>query len=274
MITDATPLVLVGAGKMGTALLDAWLDRGMAADRVRIIDPGLADGMARGYRKRGAGVFAQADGDALDGARVVVLAVKPQTMGEVLSAIAGRVPAEAVVVSVAAGTIMATLEAAFAPGQAIVRVMPNTPALAGAGMSVVCANDHTGADELAIIDDLMGAVGEVATIAEETLMDAVTAVSGSGPAYVFWLAECLAASAVEAGLPSDLAEVLARQTVVGGGALLGQSDLPAATLRANVTSPGGTTAAALEVLMDSRDGLAPLLTRAVLAAKARSVMLS
>ncbi len=273
MIGEATPLTLVGAGKMGTALLDAWLDRGMTAAGVTIVDPGLADAAAADYRARGVDVVGQAAPDTMAGARVVVLAVKPQIMDKVLAGLGGSVPADATVISVAAGVTMATLQAAFSPTQAIVRVMPNTPSLAGAGMSVVCANRHAGQADLAVIEGLMAAVGKVASIADEALMDAVTAVSGSGPAYVFWLAECLAQAAVEAGLPADLAETLARQTVIGGGALLAQSDLPAATLRANVTSPGGTTEAALGVLMDEAEGLSPLLTRAVLAARARSIML-
>ena len=171
--------------------------------------------------------------------------------------------------SVAAGVTMDTLSAAFLPRQAIIRVMPNTPALAGEGMSVLCANEYSDRESRQLIEALMDAVGKVAWIADEALMDAVTAVSGSGPAYVFLLAECLTEAAVTAGLPSDLAAKLARQTVVGGGALLAQSDLAAATLRKNVTSPGGTTQAALEKLMDTDEGFGPLLERAVLAAKAR-----
>ncbi len=269
MINNATPLTLVGAGKMGTALLDAWLDRGMDAAGVTIIDPGLPENIAEGYRNQGLQFSDQPAGST----RLIVLSVKPQIMGEVLAAIGGNVPGDAIVVSVAAGITMETLSATFSPEQAIIRVMPNTPALAGEGMSVLCANEHADTENRQLIETLMDAVGKVAWITDETLMDAVTAVSGSGPAYVFLLAECLTEAAVTAGLPPDLAAELARQTVIGGGALLAQSDLAASTLRKNVTSPGGTTQAALEILMDADAGFGPLLERAVLAAKARSVML-
>ena len=170
--------------------------------------------------------------------------------------------------SIAAGTTIATFEAVLGAEAAVIRVMPNTPAAVGRGISVLCANARCSDRQRQVAGELLAAVGEVAWIEDEGLMDAVTAVSGSGPAYVFLLIECLAEAGVEAGLAPDLAEQLARATVAGAGELARLSEQPAAQLRRNVTSPGGTTQAALEVLM-AADGLQGLLTRAVAAAKRR-----
>jgi len=273
MLEAATPLVLVGAGKMGSAMLSAWLANGLDRAGVRIVDPGLEDALRRDWADKGVSVTATASDCGLKGpAKILVLAVKPQIMDAVLSDAAGLAGPDTVVVSIAAGIGMETLAAAFAEGQALVRIMPNTPAQVGAGMAVAVANDRLGADDRALVDGLMAATGATAWIGDEALMDAVTAVSGSGPAYVFYLAECLAAAGRAAGLDDALAEQLARQTVVGGGALLGAASDPVSVLRQNVTSPGGTTAAALAVLM-ADDGLKPLLEKAVAAAKARSIEL-
>ncbi|HSG96164.1 MAG TPA: pyrroline-5-carboxylate reductase [Afifellaceae bacterium] len=273
MIEAAAPLVLIGAGKMGSAMLSAWLGNGLDPAGVTVVDPGLDNARRRDLVGQGVGVVDRASDASLNTpAKILVLAVKPQIMGSVLSETAGLAGPETVVVSIAAGLRMATLAAAFAEGQTLVRIMPNTPAQVGAGMAVALANDALGADDRALVDALMAAIGAVAWIDDETLMDAVTAVSGSGPAYVFYLAECLAAAGRAAGLDEALAERLARQTVVGGGALLDAASEPAAVLRENVTSPGGTTAAALAVLM-ADDGLKPLLEKAVAAAKARSIEL-
>ncbi len=268
----AAPLVLIGAGKMGSAMLSAWLGNGLDPAGVTIIDPGLDDARRRELQDKGVRVAADAGGHAGEPAKVLVLAVKPQIMDAALDQTAGLAGPETVVVSIAAGIRMETLAAAFAEDQAIVRVMPNTPAQVGAGMAVALANDAIGSEERALVDALMAATGATAWIDDEALMDAVTAVSGSGPAYVFYLAECLAAAGRAAGLEAALAEQLARQTVAGGGALLAAASEPAAALRENVTSPGGTTAAALAVLM-ADDGLKPLVEKAVAAAKARSIEL-
>ena len=275
MLEAAAPLVLIGAGKMGSAMLSAWLANGLDPAGVTIIDPGLDDARRRGLQEMGVCVVAgaaDAAGLAKGPAKILVLAVKPQIMDAVLADAAGFAGPDTVVISIAAGTRMETLAAAFADGQALVRIMPNTPAQVGAGMAVALANDALRAGDRALVDALMTATGATAWIDDEALMDAVTAVSGSGPAYVFYLAECLAAAGRAAGLDEALAEQLARQTVAGGGALLGAASEPAAELRENVTSPGGTTAAALAVLM-ADDGLKALLEKAVAAAKARSVKL-
>ncbi len=268
----AAPLVLIGAGKMGGAMLSAWLGKGLDPAGVTIIDPGLDDARRRELEQQGIGVAAKtsdAAGHFGGPAKILVLAVKPQIMDAVLAEAAGITGPDTVVVSIAAGIRMEKLAAAFADGQALVRIMPNIPAQVGAGMAVALANDALTADDRSLVEALMAATGATAWIEDEALMDAVTAVSGSGPAYVFYLAECLAAAGRAAGLDEALAELLARQTVVGGGALLAAASEPAAVLRENVTSPGGTTAAALAVLM-AGDGLKPLLEKAIAAAKARS----
>ncbi|MGQ7792699.1 pyrroline-5-carboxylate reductase [Faunimonas sp. B44] len=270
MLERAAPLLLVGAGKMGGAMLDRWLALGLPGPAVTIVDPHL-DG-ARRAELAGLGVRFADEADEGMAPAVLVLAVKPQSMADVLPKAAPAAGPATLVVSIAAGTGMGTIAAAFPAGQPVVRVMPNTPAQIGAGMSAAFANDNVDEAGRAVVGALLGAVGAVEWLDDEGHLDAVTAVSGSGPAYVFLLAECLAVAGREAGLPADLAERLARQTVIGGGALLAESTLPAGRLRENVTSPNGTTAAALAVLM-ADDGLQPLLTRAVAAAKARSIEL-
>ncbi|MBH0239305.1 pyrroline-5-carboxylate reductase [Methylobrevis albus] len=266
MIDLAAPLVLVGAGKMGGAMLAGWLDRGLPPAGVTILDPALHESagsfLARGVR------HAESPA-AIDGAaRVLVLAVKPQSMATVLPSVVPLVGPETIVVSVAAGTPLATIGAVLGSGP-IVRVMPNTPAQVGRGMSACIGNAAVGDGERRLVTALMDAIGETAWLDDEGEIDAVTGVSGSGPAYVFYLVECLAAAGRAQGLAPDLAMVLARQTVTGAGELLHRSDLSAATLRQNVTSPNGTTFAALEVLM-APDGLEPLMTAAVAAATARA----
>lgn len=260
-------IVLVGAGKMGAALLSGWLSRGLPGHSITVLEPKLSgDIEALGADH---GVMFNPPLDELGGVDAVVLAVKPQVMDPVTAQMADLAAHEPVFLSIAAGRTIASLRANLGADAAIVRAMPNTPAAIGQGISVACANDKTGREQKALCTELLEAVGKVAWIDDEQLMDAVTAVSGSGPAYVFLLAECLARAAVLEGLPEDLAELLSRETVAGAGALLGGSDQSAAKLRENVTSPGGTTAAALEILL-ARDGMAPLLSRAVEAAARRS----
>ncbi|ODN71490.1 pyrroline-5-carboxylate reductase [Methylobrevis pamukkalensis] len=265
-LATAAPLVLVGAGKMGGAMLDGWLDQGLDPASVTIVDPTLSP-LAETFTLRGVSHAARLEDIGLTPA-VVVLAVKPQIMGSVLHAASRVLGPRTVTVSVAAGTTLATLSAGLGAGP-VVRVMPNTPAQVGRGMSVCVGNAAVSEGDRALVTALMNAVGETAWIDDEALIDAVTGVSGSGPAYVFLLAEALAAAGRAAGLPADLAEKLARQTVVGSGELLRMSPLPAATLRENVTSPNGTTFAALQVLM-AEDGLGPLMEKAVAAATRRS----
>lgn len=257
-------LLLVGCGKMGGAMLAGWMAAGVAG-RVVVVEPsGPHEGLPEG-------VTAVRDPAAVPddlAPAAVILAVKPQMMDAALPAYR-RHAGEAVFLSIAAGKPIGYFERHLGDGAAVVRAMPNTPAAIGRGISVAVANPHTTPEQRALCDRLLAAVGEVAWVEEEALLDPVTAVSGSGPAYVFLLVEALAAAGEAAGLPPDLALRLARTTVSGAGELLRQSPEGADQLRRNVTSPNGTTQAALDVLM-APDGLAPLLRRAVADATRRS----
>lgn len=258
-------LVLVGAGKMGGALLEGWLRLGLDPNRVAVLEPQPSPQIAALARR---GLQINPDPKALTDVAAVVIAVKPQVAAQAVPALAPLVSASTVVVSIMAGRTFQFLSGALARSCAMVRAMPNTPAAIGRGITVAVPRNASKAQrELA--DRLLAATGAVEWIKDESLMDAVTAVSGSGPAYVFLLAETLAQAGVAAGLPPPLAAKLARDTVAGSGELLHRSSLEASALRENVTSPGGTTAAALAVLM-GQNGLAPLLTQAVAAATARS----
>ncbi|MFH0302955.1 pyrroline-5-carboxylate reductase [Bradyrhizobium sp. 31Argb] len=255
-------VALAGAGKMGGAMLTGWLAGGLDASRVAVIDPQPSAEIGalatKGVRLN------PKDAGHVD---ALVVAVKPQSFRDAGAALKSLVAPSTLVVSIMAGTTIASLEEVC--GSAVVRAMPNTPASIGRGITVAVAANNVSAAQRATADALLRATGTVEWVDDEGLMDAVTAVSGSGPAYVFLLAEELARAGVEAGLPEDLATKLARATVSGSGELLHRSDLPAATLRQNVTSPGGTTAAALDVLM-ATDGLRPLMIRAIAAATKRS----
>ena len=260
----SAPLVLAGAGKMGGAMLAGWLARGLDAKRVVVIEPHPSDDIRALVTK---GVRLNPSAKDVGVAATLVVALKPQLFREAgpdLKPFAG--PAT-LVVSIMAGTTIAAIETVC--GSIVVRAMPNTPAAIGRGITVAVASKNVSADQRAVADALLRATGAVEWVDDEGLMDAVTAVSGSGPAYVFLLAEELARAGVAAGLPADLATKLARETVAGSGELLHRSELASATLRQNVTSPGGTTAAALEVLM-GEGGMQSLLTRAVAAATRRS----
>lgn len=260
-------LILVGGGKMGGALLGGWLKRGVEATDVTVVEPDQA--AADALRARHNVAVAAAPDDIKETPATVVFAVKPQVMDAVAPVYARFAGPGMVFLSIAAGKTIGYFESRLGPKAAIVRAMPNTPAAVGRGITVAVANGRAGVAEKKRCDALLAAVGEVAWIDDETLMDAVTAVSGSGPAYVFLLAESLSAAGVGAGLPEDLSRRLAAITVAGAGELLHRSGEAPETLRKNVTSPGGTTAAALEILM-APDGLAALLTRAVAAAAKRS----
>jgi pyrroline-5-carboxylate reductase len=257
-------LVLAGAGKMGGAMLSGWLARGLDVRRVAVIEPNPSDEISALATK---GVRLNPSAKEVGAAATLVVALKPQTFGEAGAMLKSFAGASTLVVSIMAGTTIAALEQVC--GGSVVRAMPNTPAAIGRGITVAVAAKNVSADQRAVADALLRATGSVEWVDDEKLMDAVTAVSGSGPAYIFLLAEELARAGVEAGLPAELATKLARETVAGSGELLHRSDLASATLRQNVTSPGGTTAAALEVLMGP-DGLQSLLTRAVAAATRRS----
>jgi pyrroline-5-carboxylate reductase len=255
-------IALAGAGKMGGAMLTGWLAGGLDAGRVVVVEPFPSDDI-KALATRGVRLNPEDAGTA----DTLVVAVKPQMFREAGPALKQLVGPDTLVVSIMAGTPIAALEQVC--GGMVVRAMPNTPAAIGRGITVAVAARNVSAAQRATADALLRATGAVEWVDDESLMDAVTAVSGSGPAYVFLLAEELARAGVEAGLPADLATKLARETVAGSGELLHRSEQDSATLRQNVTSPGGTTAAALEVLM-GRDGMQPLLTRAVAAATQRS----
>jgi len=262
------PLLLAGAGNMGYALLSGWLESGLDPARVIVQEPAPQPRVKAELDARGITVEAQI-ASLREPPAVLLVAVKPQVMDEVLPQLGRLVGRNTLVISIAAGRRIEGLAAHLPRRAAVVRVMPNTPASVGRGISVAVANAHVTAAQRGICDQLLRAVGEVAWVDDEALMDAVTAVSGSGPAYVFHLAECLAEAGVAAGLEPQLAAQLARWTVAGAGELLHRSDVDATTLRRNVTSPGGTTAAALEVLM-AADGLPELMRKAVAAATRRS----
>jgi len=257
---------LVGAGKMGGALLTGWLHRGLPPAHVTVIDP-TRPAPEHGIRVEADPAIPLNEAPAPD---VVVLAVKPQVMDQVVTAYRPLGGGQTVFLSVAAGRRIAGFEQILGPAAPVVRTIPNTPAAVHRGMTVACANDRVTPLGRALCEALMRAVGDFAWVEDEALIDAVTAVSGSGPAYVFLLAEQLAEAGAQAGLPPDLAAHLARVTVAGAGALLDQASEDPATLRRNVTSPNGTTAAALAVLMNETHGFRPLLADAVAAATKRS----
>ncbi|MGQ0671349.1 MAG: pyrroline-5-carboxylate reductase [Hyphomicrobium sp.] len=261
------PLVLAGAGKMGEALLKGLLARGLAASSVVIQEPAPSPSMRTLAAEAGLRLLPAIDALGEPPA-VLLVAVKPQVMDRVFPPLARLADPKTLTVSIAAGRSLASFTAHLPAGSAVVRAMPNTPAAIGRGITVCCPNAFVSAEQRQLAGSLLAAVGEVDWIDDEAQMDAVTAVSGSGPAYVFLLAECLAEAGMRMGLDEGLARRIARATVSGSGELLNVSSEAASTLRQNVTSPGGTTAAALGVLM-ADDGLQPLLTRAVDAATRR-----
>ncbi len=262
-----TRIALIGCGNMGFALLRGWMAQ--AKHQITVVEP------AEALRSRAAeaGATVLADGADLDGAPdLIFLAVKPQLMSDVVPVYARFAGGQTCFVSIAAGTTMESL-AGWLPGATpLIRTMPNTPAAIGQGMLVSVGNDLVADDTRTVVDGLLQACGQTAWVEDEALMDVVTAISGSGPAYVFHFIECLAEAAEALGLSPDTALQLARQTVAGAGALAQASDTPPATLREQVTSPGGTTAAGLEVLMGER-GLASLVRHAAEKARDRGVEL-
>lgn len=261
-------VVLVGCGNMGYAMLKGWLNAEIvAAQDVTVVEPneGLRDRAAK------AGVNAQASSEGLAHVDLVIVAVKPQVMRDVLPAYRNLSPGAAFL-SVAAGVPISTFVEVLGEATPVIRCMPNTPAAIGKGMMVVCTNQHVTHSTMDFVTALLSASGEVAAVDDESQMDAVTAISGSGPAYVFHFIECLAAAGIKAGLPDETARLLAMQTVYGAACLARDSDDAPARLREQVTSPNGTTAAALEVLM-GENRLATLLADAVDAARLRSIEL-
>jgi len=262
---------------MGGALLERWLDHGLSVAAVTVVEPqeDTAAVLRDHHNLTVLPDFSAADKAA---AQVVVFAVKPQAMEKTLPHYAGlggggEPDTGPLFISIAAGRNIDSLARHLGSDAAIVRAMPNAPAAIGHGITMACASPSVTEDQRALVAGLFAATGAFAWVGSETLLDPVTAVSGSGPAYVFLMAECLAQAGIAAGLDEDLAQQLARVTVSGSGALLEQTNKPAAELRENVTSPGGTTEVALQVLM-AEQGLQTLLTKAVAAAAARARKLS
>ena len=266
----SSTLVLAGAGKMGGAMLQGWLALGLDPKNVSIVEPYPSDDIKSLCAKHAIAlnVVVSAPPD------VLVLAIKPQTLNAAAPELAALAGPDTLVVSILAGKTIADLQARLPKARAFVRAMPNTPAAVGRGITGVSASAATSQAQKDRAHTLLGSIGQVVWLDDEALIDAVTAVSGSGPAYVFYLVECMAKAGEAAGLPADIAMRLARATVEGSGELLFKTpETDAAQLRKNVTSPGGTTAAALDVLM-ADDGLAPLMTKAIGAAKHRAGELS
>lgn len=255
-------MVLLGCGKMGSALLAGWLAQGVQPDCVHVVEPHPSDWL------RGSGVALNAD--MPDSPAVVVLAVKPQMMGDALPALQSLGGGKTLFISIAAGTQLARISDMLGARTPVIRAMPNTPAAVAQGISALIGNETVSEADLQLAENLLAAVGQTLRLESETQMDAVTALSGSGPAYVFHMIEAMARAGQAQGLSPDMAMQLARATVTGAAALARDTPDSAAQLRINVTSPGGTTAAALAVLMDETHGLPPLMERAIAAAAARS----
>jgi pyrroline-5-carboxylate reductase len=262
-------LTLVGAGKMGGAMLAGWLEAGLDPRAVTILDPAPSGAIAALCAERG--IALNPADPAL--AAVMVLGIKPQGLEAAAVALSPLVGPGTLVLSILAGKTIADLKARLPGARAVVRAMPNLPASVGRGATGAVASAEVTAEQRAVAEALLSAAGLTEWLDAEAQIDAVTAVSGSGPAYVFLLVEALAEAGVAAGLAPEVAARLARATVTGSGALLEASPEDAAQLRRNVTSPGGTTAAALDVLM-REDGLARLMGEAVAAAKRRAGELS
>ncbi|NOZ33288.1 MAG: pyrroline-5-carboxylate reductase [Alphaproteobacteria bacterium] len=262
---QAGPLVLLGAGKMGTALARGWIKAGFAAENLTLVDPQPADAVL-GFAREFAISLVETVPDRP--ARALVVAVKPQQFPAAAAKARRAVNGDTTIVSIAAGISISSLEAAFGTGR-VVRTMPNTPALVGKGATGIVAGDRAGKEDRDLAGELMAVTGKVVWLDHESLLDAVTALSGSGPAYFFLMVEAMAAAGVELGLEPETAMILARQTLVGAGALVDAEDTPPDELRRNVTSKDGVTAAALEVLM-GEDGVALLMARALAAGAARS----
>lgn len=262
-------LLLAGCGKMGGAMLEGWLERGVQPEDVTIVEPN-AEISVHLSKTHGVTVVSDVADIGDDAApNVILLAVKPQAMDGVVPGYARFAGPDTVYLSVAAGKTIGYFENHLGTNAAIIRAMPNTPAAVRRGITVACTNEHVSDSQRQSCDELLQAIGSVEWVDDEGLIDAVTALSGGGPAYVFLLVECMAQAGIDAGLPKELAMRLARETVAGAGELLHQSTEEASTLRVNVTSPGGTTAEALRVLM-ADDGWQPLVTKAIAAATNRS----
>jgi pyrroline-5-carboxylate reductase len=260
-------LILMGAGKMGGALLEGWLATGMRPQGITILDPHISSGALT--TARASGIQINPPLAHVPASVAIVLAIKPQMLDVATPVLRAVVKPGALLLSILAGKTMADISTRLGGNHHIVRAMPNLPSSVRRGVTAAIADSTVTDGQKKMADALLKGVGKVEWLTDEALIDAVTAVSGSGPAYVFHMVEALAAAGMAAGLPAELAQRLARATIEGAGEMLYKSDLPPAILRQNVTSPGGTTAAALEVLM-AENGLVPLMRRTVAAAKRRA----
>lgn len=264
-------LILIGAGKMGGAMLEGWIRLGMKGEALTVIDPNASPILVALCEQHG--ISLNPSLSSLGPAEVVVLGIKPQMLDSAAATVSQLVDGRTLLISILAGKTLADLRARLPQLTSIVRCMPNLPASVQRGVTGAAPSPEVTATQRNTTNALLAGIGTVEWLDSEDLIDAVTAVSGSGPAYVFYLVECLAKAGEKLGLPAEVAERLARGTVEGAGELLHRSPQPPGTLRENVTSPGGTTAAALDVLM-AGDGLAPLIAEAVAAAHRRAGELS
>ncbi|WP_439139180.1 pyrroline-5-carboxylate reductase [Roseicyclus sp.] len=255
-------LVMLGCGKMGSAMLAGWLARGVEPAAVHVIDPHPSDWL----RAQGVAINAALPDDPA----VLMIAVKPQMMQAALPQVARFGGGSSLILSVAAGTAIAAYEAAFGAGTRVIRSMPNTPAAVGKGITAIIGNATATPADLDLAEGLLSAIGQVVRLSDEDQIDAVTGLSGSGPAYIFYMIDALAAAGVSQGLPPEMAMQLAKATVAGAGALAEEAAETPEQLRINVTSPNGTTQAGLAVLMDEGSGLMPLVAATVAAATHRS----
>jgi pyrroline-5-carboxylate reductase len=260
-------LVLIGAGKMGGALLEGWLKTGIDSKKITVLDPSPPPEVKALIENQN--VRWNAPVSSITNAEVLLIAVKPQAMEDVLPQLVQLASSKPLIISVAAGKTIASFERHFGNGAAIIRTIPNTPAAVGRGITAMAGNSNVSPAQRQLAHALLSSVGEVVTVEDETMIDAATAVSGNGPAYVFYLTECLAAAGAKAGLPAPLAMQLARVTVAGAGELMRLSSEAPSTLRQNVTSPKGTTYAALQILM-AENGMQQLFDKAIAAATQRS----
>lgn len=261
-------LVLIGAGKMGTAMLQGWLEAGITGDQVTIFDPAPPPETMAVIARHS--ISHNPPPNSVDGIEAILVAIKPQMVDEVLPAMADLAKDNPLVVSVVAGKTIAAFRQHFGETTPVIRTIPNTPAAVGRGITAMAASDGVSAKQSQLATALLASLGEVVTVTDEALIDACTAISGSGPAYVFYMTECMTAAAMKLGLPAEVAEQLARATVAGAGELMRATGTPAGTLRENVTSPKGTTYAALQVLMADEDGMKQLMIRATVEAEKRS----
>ena len=258
-------LVLLGCGKMGSAMLEGWLNEGFPLASVWVLDPYPSERVSE-LASQGLNLNAGLP----ENPAICIIAVKPQMMGEALPLLVKAGGGSTLYLSIAAGTPIAKFESVLGHTSSIVRAMPNTPAAIGKGITALVGNANVTPEMLDMAEALLLAIGQTVRLDNEDQMDAVTAVSGSGPAYVFHLIETMAAAGVAQGLPEDMAMTLAKATVAGAGLLAEQSEEPPTQLRVNVTSPAGTTAAALEVLMDPDTGFPKVVAQAIQAAADRS----